>query len=726
MKQMLRLLIVEDSENDALLTVREVQRAGYDIVYRCVETRDAMEAALTEDRWDAIIADYSLPSFSALEALEIMKNKDLDLPFIIFSGTISDKAAVQAMKAGAHDYIMKHDLARLIPAVERELREADVRKEQKVTEQARSQIEETLRKRNRTLRMLSDVSQALIHATNEHELLEYVCQIICGTGNYRMVWIGIAQHDHAKSIQPIYSGGCEEGYLNDIKVTWSDTLLGQSPTGKALRTGKVVVAHDIATDPDFAPWREEALKRGYKSVISIPLVSDGNVLGALNIYSSQIGEFDEDEIMLLTELAGDLAYGIASLRSRKEAKRAQQELADSEERYRQLFATISDAVVLVDGETMQHNDVNDAALEMYGYSRNEFLALKITDISAEPEETRNLIQTAVCDKRAIIRIEVRYHIKKGGIKFPTELSAGCFVAKGHNMVWLIIRDITSRKLAEDALVESEHRLFNIIEFLPDATLVIDRKGRLIAWNKAMEQLSHTPAKDVLGKDNHEYALAFYGERRPGLVDLALNPDLDFSHYYSMITRRDDTFVAEAHIPSLDNGAEFVLITAAPLYDSEGNVVGAIEQIHDITERKRLEEHKREFYRKTILAATEGKLLICEHNEIIMIAGPTLATWDVKLPSDVGSVRQVAAEIAKEAGMSDARIDDFVLAIGEAATNAIKHANGGIASLHRASNGLTFVMSDQGHGIDAINLPEVALTRGYTTAASLGMGYKAMI
>src|SRR5258706_962597 len=131
----LHVLIVEDSENDALLLLRELQRGGYEVEFERVETTEAMQAALMQKTWDLIISDYSLPEFSALQALEIMKASGLDLPFIIMSGTIGEDTAVAALKAGAHDFLVKGKFSRLGPAIERELREAETRRERRRAEQ---------------------------------------------------------------------------------------------------------------------------------------------------------------------------------------------------------------------------------------------------------------------------------------------------------------------------------------------------------------------------------------------------------------------------------------------------------------------------------------------------------------------------------------------------------------------------------------------------------------
>jgi diguanylate cyclase (GGDEF)-like protein len=135
MSKPIRVLIVEDSENDARLLIRELRRGGFASEFERVDTAEAMAAALANGSWDLVVSDYSMPRFSGIAALELLKQSGLDLPFIIVSGAIGEDVAVAAMKAGAHDYIMKANLQRLVPAIERELREAEVRRERKRSEE---------------------------------------------------------------------------------------------------------------------------------------------------------------------------------------------------------------------------------------------------------------------------------------------------------------------------------------------------------------------------------------------------------------------------------------------------------------------------------------------------------------------------------------------------------------------------------------------------------------
>ena len=136
----LRVLIVEDSEDDALLIARELRRSGNSLTFERVETRAAMIAALEAPPWDLIVSDYSLPQFGGPAALALCKERGLDIPFISVSGAIGEDIAVEMMRAGAHDYVMKNNLARLSVAVERELRAAEERRERRQVEAARAHL----------------------------------------------------------------------------------------------------------------------------------------------------------------------------------------------------------------------------------------------------------------------------------------------------------------------------------------------------------------------------------------------------------------------------------------------------------------------------------------------------------------------------------------------------------------------------------------------------------
>ncbi|MGA2526804.1 MAG: HD domain-containing phosphohydrolase [Smithellaceae bacterium] len=143
--QSLRVLIVEDSEDDVLLIIRELKKGGYDTVYERVETATAMKKALKEKQWDIILCDYKLPKFNATSAIAVLKETNIDIPLLIVSGTIGEETAVECMRLGAQDYIMKDNLSRLCPVIARELEEAEVRNKQKQAEESLRVSEEKYR-----------------------------------------------------------------------------------------------------------------------------------------------------------------------------------------------------------------------------------------------------------------------------------------------------------------------------------------------------------------------------------------------------------------------------------------------------------------------------------------------------------------------------------------------------------------------------------------------------
>lgn len=175
----------------------------------------------------------------------------------------------------------------------------------------------------------------------------------------------------------------------------------------------------------------------------------------------------------------------------------------------------------------------------------------------------------------------------------TWLSRSSPIKDAHGKVTGVVNvavNISDRKKTENALKESERHLTDIINFLPDPTFVIDRDGKVIAWNRAIEALTGIRAEAIMGKGNYEYALPFYGERRPILIDLVLRPEPRFEKMYVVTKRSEDgTLSGEAYMPNLRGGEVYLFCTATALYDSHGKISGAIESIRDITERKHAEE-----------------------------------------------------------------------------------------------------------------------------------------
>jgi len=199
------------------------------------------------------------------------------------------------------------------------------------------QTETELHRVTRALKTLTNCNQALMRATNIQNFMKELCRIIVEVGGYRLAWVGFAEQDELKSVCPVAQYGYEEGYLNMVNISWSNTDRGRGPTGKAIRTAKPVIARNILTNRSFAPWRDEAAKRGYASSIALPLIGEEKILGSLNIYSAEPDAFGEEEVKLLTELANDIAYGIDVMEMRSKHEQAEEALKQSFEKVKKIL-----------------------------------------------------------------------------------------------------------------------------------------------------------------------------------------------------------------------------------------------------------------------------------------------------------------------------------------------------------------------------------------------------
>ncbi len=206
----------------------------------------------------------------------------------------------------------------------------------------RKQMEGALRRSNRALRAISAGNALLIHAGDETGLLHDMCRVIVEEGAYRLAWVGYMEDNAAKGIRAVAHAGLGPGELETLKITWTDLERGCGPISRAVWEGQPQFAQDIRNDPGFAPWRQEAAKYGYASMIALPLKrNSGEAFGTLNIYSTEANAFDAEEIRLLTEMAEDLAFGILTLRARTEHERLQEAHLRTAE---QLKETLTDTI----------------------------------------------------------------------------------------------------------------------------------------------------------------------------------------------------------------------------------------------------------------------------------------------------------------------------------------------------------------------------------------------
>ena len=246
------------------------------------------------------------------------------------------------------------------------------------------QVEPSLSRLNRELRMVTDCIQTVVRAQSEGSLLDAVCRIIVDTGGYLLAWVGFAEDDALRTVRPVARAGAQQGYLDRIAISWADSELGRGPTGRAVRERTAQICRDMQSDPAMVPWRDQATLQGYRSSIAVPLMSGESVFGVLSIYSDRSDAFDAPEVALLSELAGDLAYGIGALRAGAERERDRERIARLV-RMLHMQASINAAALRIPDQGELLREACRVATAIGGYDRAVFSRVDPDGRAARPQ-----------------------------------------------------------------------------------------------------------------------------------------------------------------------------------------------------------------------------------------------------------------------------------------------------------------------------------------------------
>jgi len=307
MDQGLRLLILEDAAAEAELTVRALKTAGLDCAWQRVDSETEFRAGLRE-RPDIVLSDFSLPRFDGMSALAIAASEAPGIPFIFVSGTIGEERAIEALKHGAVDYVLKTNLARLGPAVKRALGEA-------ASDRARRQAEERVARLTRVLQMLSGISTAVVRVRDRTELLEEASRIAHSVGNYVCALVVLIDPRTRVARVAAWAGAGRE-FQGELTFKVDDSgrrETGESVTDRALRTGEVAVCDDVAQVAGPLRFGDKLETLGIRSLASIPLLIEDTPVGAFTVGGAGAGMFGEEEMRMLQEVAANLSFALQYL-----------------------------------------------------------------------------------------------------------------------------------------------------------------------------------------------------------------------------------------------------------------------------------------------------------------------------------------------------------------------------------------------------------------------------
>jgi len=434
--------------------------------------------------------------------------------------------------------------------------------------------EEVLRRLNRELRAIRNCNQILLRAVDEQTLLNEICHVICNEAGYILAWVGYAENDDIKTIRPKAWSGTDNGYISSAKLSWADnTERGLGPTGIAIRNGEIIYIQDFITDPRIAPWRECALQRGFRSCIALPLKDENtNVFGALNIYSAKPNAFTPEEIRLLDELSGDLAYGIITLRTRAERNRVEEALQKSEERFRVTLDNLLEGCQIISFD-WRYLYVNETVAKHGRRTKMELLGHTMMEVYPGIENTDmfRILQRSM-NERTSAHIENEFTYPDGSTEW-FELS----IQPTPEGIFILSVDITERMQMEKELTWERYLMRSFLDNIPDYIYFKDLESKFVRINNA---LAHVFGLDdpfmALGKTDHDFFKTEHSQQ-------AYNDEQEIIR-----TGKPLIGIEEMEV-WFDRPPTWVSTTKMPLINPEGKIIGTFGISRNITERKLAEE-----------------------------------------------------------------------------------------------------------------------------------------
>ncbi|HPL64406.1 MAG TPA: PAS domain S-box protein [Syntrophales bacterium] len=625
----LRFLILEDNPYDAELIENELKQAGFSFTSERVESEEAYIKAIEEFRPDLILSDYDLPIYSGILALSEAKKRSPDSPFILVTGAVTEDRAIEILTSGARDYVLKHRLNRLVPAVRRALAEAEEHKgrkkaeeelleahkdlERKIAEKTaelqaelewKKQAESMLQRNNERLEILSYTAGRLLESGRPEEIVEELCRRVmafldCQTFFNYLVVDGTPGYLKLNA----YAGIPAETAQGISLLTY-----GVAVCGCVARDGCRIAAEDIHLKSDIRTGLVKSL--GVKAYACHPLMIQGKLVGTLSFGTKTRSSFTEDDLSMMKAIADQVAIAMNRIRM-------EETLRDNEERLKGVFDNSLDAIIITrpegDGRIIS---VNSAASRMFGWNREEMAGLTRKDVidTQGPELDRFLSRRMETGKGQSI---LRYR-RRDSSTFSGESTSSFFRShSGELMAIAIIRDVSDReraeserKQAEEALRKSEEEYRLLVEHAPAGIYEMDYSlPRFSRVNNAMcsllgytrEELLQMDPLEILEDDSKKLFLE--RARRA-----AAGENIEKSALFNALARDGRKICAEINIQ---------------LKYADGKPAGALVVAQDVTERVKAEEalHKSEENYRLIYENSLSGIMFTKPDGQILRANP---------------------------------------------------------------------------------------------------------
>jgi diguanylate cyclase (GGDEF)-like protein/PAS domain S-box-containing protein len=433
----------------------------------------------------------------------------------------------------------------------------------------RKRTEARLARLTRARRVMAACNHVLVHAGDETQMLESMCRIVAESGGYKMAWVGFPEGGDPRSIRVVAHAGFGSDAPMSAPVAWSPDGRYQGFMSGVIATGKPHVARDILNDPSLERRRGRALQHGFQSSIGLPLQREHEILGAIAIYARESDAFDDEEIALLTELAGDIAYGIVNLRNRIAREEAEEHSRETERRFREMFEQAAVGLTRVDLNGVLV-ELNQKFCDMLGYPREELLGKAIKDITHPDDYGRGslyraqLVQGGARSQSG----EKRFLRKDGTVMWARRtMSTACDAEGRPQYVISVVEDITERKATDE-----RYRVT-----FDNAPMGILHSGieddRILHVNPRLCEMLGYAHDELLGMNTDDL---LYPESRG--ADRGM-------YRQQMLDGKLDTYASERRYRRKDGTDLWINRTVSLARDATGRPLYFIRIVEDITERK---------------------------------------------------------------------------------------------------------------------------------------------